>query len=327
MKKSIALWLSLVMLTGALTGCAEQVGPASSTPKTVSHAPQETEKATTRMYTDETGRTVEIPAYPQKIVTVNMAGELVALGIPPVGAADGWLQYMDDDQKAGIESIGGGPVGTLNLEKIAALEPDLIITPNIERVTSPEVLASLEKIAPTVVGPWYGDALKNLKTMGELTGREQEAQDWIDKFNARLDEVKSSLSSVTLKGDTALVIQFYQKTMYTYPPSTFPAIYEYLGLNVASESISNLPTDSAQQTFQLSLEILPEYDPDYIFVTKLSDVDESFIAEIFNNSVWKQLSAVKNGRVYEMESRLSAGDVLSLEWSIDEIEHLMTAQQ
>lgn len=321
MKKKIALFLSLMMSANILTGCGRQ-SPAVSP-----SASQDTSsKPDTRMYTDETGRTVEIPAYPERIVTVNMVGELVALGITPVGAADGWLQYLDDDQKNGIESIGAGAVGTLNLEKIAELNPDLIITPNIERVTSPELLSSLEKIAPTVVGPWYGDSLENLRIMGELTGRTKEAQDWLDKFQAHLDQVKKSLSSVVEGGKSAMVIQFYQKTMYTYPSSTFPVIYEYLGLNVPSEDISNLQTGGSQQTFQLSLEILPEYDPDYIFITKLSDVDEAFISETLDNSVWKQLSAVKNGHVYELGSRLSAGDVLSLSWSLDEIQRLMTAE-
>lgn len=328
MKKMIALQLSLVILTSILAGCGKQAatGTPSASQDTSSSEVQNAEKPDTRMYTDETGRTVEIPVYPERIVTVNMVAELVALGITPVGGADGWLQYMDDDQKKGIESIGAGAAGTLNLEKIAELDPDLIITPNIERVTSPEVLASLEKIAPTVVGPWYGNALENLQIMGELTGRTQEAQDWQDKFKIHLDEVKESLSGMVQAGETAMVIQFYQKSMYTYPSSTFPVIYEYLDLDVPSGAISNLQTDASQQTFQLSLEILPEYDPDYIFITKLSDADEAFIAETTNNSVWKQLSAVKNGRVYELGSRLSAGDVLSLVWSIDEIQRLMTEE-
>lgn len=318
MKKMIALLLSLMMFGSLLAGCGGQDVPASDL--------QNDEKANTRTYVDETGRAVEVPAYPERIVTVNMVGELVALGIKPVGAADGWLQYLDENQKEGIESIGAGPVGSLNLEKIAELNPDLIITPNIERVTSPEVLESLEKIAPTVVGPWYGDALENLRIMGELTGRTQEAQEWRSSFQAHLEEVKEALSNTVEKGETAMVIQFYQKTMYTYPASTFPVIYEYLGLGVPSEAIANLQTDASQQSFQLSLEVLPEYDPDYIFITKLSDVDEAFISETLDNSVWKQLSAVKKGQVYELGSRLSAGDVLSLVWSLDEIERMMAAE-
>lgn len=320
MRKTIALLLTFTLALGMLSGCGKE-----NTDKADSSEAKNTDSGDTRSYTDLAGRTVEIPVDPQRIVSVNMAAELIALGIKPVGAADGWLQYMDEEQKQGIESIGAGAAGTLNFEKIAELNPDLIITPNIERVTSPEVLASLEKIAPTIVGPWYGDALENLNMMGDITGRSKEAQDWENDFEDHLAEVKASLKDVVKDGETAMVIQFYQKSMYTYPSSTFPVIYEYLGLSVPSKDISDLQTDASQQSFQLSLEILPQYDPDYIFITKLSDVDEAFITETYDNSVWKQLSAVKNGKVYELGSRLSAGDVLSLEWSLDEIQQLLTA--
>lgn len=306
MKKIIVLLVSLIMITSILAGCSSSGSESKST-----------KEPDTKEYTDLAGRTVEIPAEPKRIVAVNMVGELIALGIQPVGAADGWLQYVDDEQKEEIESIGG--VGSLNLEKILELNPDLIITP--QKVTDDETLAALEKIAPTVVGPFFGDALENLKTMGELTGRTDEAQAWLEKFQNNLDEIKGSLGSVVEEGETAMVIQFSQKNMYTYPSTTFPAVYQHIGLSVPSEDISNLT-----KAMQLSLEILPEYDPDYIFVTKQTDEDDGFIQETFENSVWKQLSAVKNGHVYVLGSRLSSGDVLSIEWSLDEISRLMTTK-
>lgn len=307
MKKNIALLVSLILFTGILAGCGTQ--------ETKSTAPQNTEAADTKTYTDLAGRTVEIPVQPQRIVAVNMVGELVALGIKPLAAADGWLQYLDEDQKEGIESIGA--VGSLNLEKIIGLNPDLIITP--EKVTDEDALAALEKIAPTIVGPFFGDAMENLTMMGEVTGRQEEATAWKNEFESSLDTIKESLNGVVKEEETAMVIQFSQKNMYTYPSSTFPAVYQYLGLTVPSEDISNLT-----QAMQLSLEVLPEYDPDYIFVTKQTEEDDAFIQQTFENSVWKQLSAVQNGHVYVLGSRLSSGDVLSIEWSLDEIQRLMT---
>ena len=324
MKKVAAALLSFMVVSAILSGCGEQspnnspsVTQKSESSPSSDSTSRNTQIADTKTYTDLAGRIVEIPVQPERIVAVNMAGELIALGITPVGVSDGWLKYLDDEQKRNIESIGA--VGSLNLEKIVELDPDLIITP--QKVTDGETLAALEKIAPTVVGPFFGDALSNLKMMGEVVGRPDEAKAWLEKFETNLKSINESLASFVNNGETAMVIQITQKNMYTYPTSTFPVVYQYLGLSVPSENIAELT-----KAMQLSLEVLPEYDPDYIFVTKVTDEDDGYIQAIFENSVWKQLSAVRNGHVYVLGSRLSSGDVLSVKWSLEEIQRLMAAE-
>lgn len=324
MKKVASALLSFMVVSAMLSGCGEQypnnspsVTQKSESSPSSDSTSRNTQIADTKVYTDLAGRIVEIPVQPERIVAVNMAGELIALGITPVGVSDGWLKYLDDEQKRNIESIGA--VGSLNLEKIVELDPDLIITP--QKVTDGETLAALEKIAPTVVGPFFGDALSNLKMMGEVVGRPDEAKAWLEKFETNLKSINESLASFVNNGETAMVIQVTQKNMYTYPTSTFPVVYQYLGLSVPSENIAELT-----KAMQLSLEVLPEYDPDYIFVTKVTDEDDGYIQAIFENSVWKQLSAVRNGHVYVLGSRLSSGDVLSVKWSLEEIQRLMAAE-
>lgn len=322
--KQAAALLTLMMLTVILSGCGKQ--SPGNTPAVTQEdrsssssdlRSRNTQITDTKTYIDLAGRTVDIPVQPERIVAVNMAGELIALGITPVAVSDGWLQYLDNEQKKNIESIGA--VGSLNLEKIVELDPDLIITP--QKVTADETLAALEKIAPTVVGPLFGDALNNLRMMGDVVGRSYEAEAWLEEFEFNLKAINETLASVVNNGETAMVIQFTQKNMYTYPVSTFPVVYEYLGLSVPSKDISELT-----KSMQLSLEVLPEYDPDYIFVTKVTDEDDGYIQAIFENSVWKQLRAIQNGHVYVLGSRLSSGDVLSVKWSLEEIQRLMAAE-
>ena len=90
----------------------------------------------TRFYTDDAGRTVEVPVRPERIVTLHdssLTVPLVELGILPVGAfgRDGESgPYMRGAatltgvtfENSDIVNVGGSPA---DLEAIAALEPDL----------------------------------------------------------------------------------------------------------------------------------------------------------------------------------------------------------
>jgi iron complex transport system substrate-binding protein len=317
MKRLIGLLLSIAMLTGLLAGCAgtpaENSGTSApeTTPAMSDTGTQEPSgEETTRLYTDKAGREVEIPVNPQRIVTINMTAEAIALGVTPVGAADNWLANMSDSEKEGIDSVGS--VASLNFEKILELEPDIIITP--ERVTDEAIWDTLSKIAPTVVGPFFGDAFENLRTVGDLIGKSEEAEAWISAYEVKAAATRDKLANVIEEEKTALVVQLSsQKATYIYPASTWPTVYSVLELVLPDVSELKELTAGAD----LSLEKLAEYDPDYIFVT--GNADDQYKEEILGSSVWNNLSATKDNRVYIIGNRISGGDVLALDWALDEV--------
>lgn len=310
MKRVIASIAALAIASTALAGC-------SSTPATsADDAQQETQQqaeAATRTITDVSGRTVEVPADPQRIVAVNMTAECIALGIKPVGASDGWLRTLSDEDAEGIESLGMAT--SLNLEKALELEPDLIIAP--AQVTDEQTLASLEKIAPTVVGPFFGDSLENLRFIGEVLGRSDQAEEWIAAYEEKAAQTADALAAEVPAGSTALVLSVQSaKEMYLFPTSTWPTVYDVLGLALPDdEGLAGITSGQA-----ISLETLPGYDPDYLFVTGTDDAAlPQYLAEIEQSPVWQSLSAVKAGHVYQLGSRMSGSDVLTLEWALDEV--------
>lgn len=88
-------------------------------------------------YTDGRGQTISLDAPPERLVTqVSLAAALADLGIESVGTF-GPLEGADgevDPQAAGLtpESVtdvtGGGEYGDLDLEALARLRPDLVLT-------------------------------------------------------------------------------------------------------------------------------------------------------------------------------------------------------
>ncbi|MGR3491221.1 MAG: ABC transporter substrate-binding protein [Shimia sp.] len=113
----------------------------------------------TRSVTDDLGRTVEVPADPQRIVVLhdkNLGTPLIELGVIPVGshgretsAGEPFIRGSItvtgyDFDNSDIAYMGGNPA---DVETIAATRPDLILTSTWQNAD----VDQLSAIAPTVV--------------------------------------------------------------------------------------------------------------------------------------------------------------------------------
>ena len=72
------------------------------------------------------------------------------------------------------------------------------------------------------------------------------------------------------------------------------AVYNALKLNMPKKT-----ANSKEQTVQLSMEVLPQYDADYMFLTTYDpDKKGTALKQLKSSAVWGNLPAVKNNRVF-----------------------------
>jgi iron complex transport system substrate-binding protein len=142
--------------------------------------------------------TTEIPAEPQRVVTVGFNDQdfVLALGVTPVGEREllgdydattrPWAEDLlpADD----IPTVGGEEI---DLEAVAALEPDLIV--GVYSFMDQAVYDQLSGIAPTLAQtddhpdgatPWQEQTLLT----GRALGREDEAQQLVDDVEGRFEQ-------------------------------------------------------------------------------------------------------------------------------------------
>lgn len=133
----------------------------------------------------------EVSGSPQRVVVLD-TGELdsvLALGVKPVGAvradeATGPQAYLADRAK-GIEPVG--TVGQPNLEAIAALQPDLILS---NKVRHEEIYDKLSGIAPTVFAESVGEPWKqNFRLAGEALGKSDQAERILADYRRKAEQV------------------------------------------------------------------------------------------------------------------------------------------
>ena len=136
--------------------------------------------STTDTVTDDYGRTVVVPAHPQRVVSLSPAVTeiMFALGADDllVGRTD-FCEYPDEASQ--IPSIGG--ISNLNIEKILSLNPDLVISGSMvgKKVTD-QMDAMGTPMVCVIEKPNFEALYDNIKAIGRLVGKEHEADSIVE---------------------------------------------------------------------------------------------------------------------------------------------------
>lgn len=240
----------LVTLLIVASGCGAKQG--TNEEKGSAAASQSPEAPATRTYKSVMGE-IEIPTMPKRVVATQYLGHLLTLGVKPVGAGSASMkQYFLKDMTEGITDIGDDSVA---LEKIASLNPDLIIRP------SDKNYEQFSKIAPTIVIPWGAkDVYEELRDFGDFLNKKQEAEAAIAKFESKVAEAKEKLKDAVAPGETVGVYEIWAKSFWAVSESFGRGtrnLYTSLGFQPPA-SLKEIVMKRGSSGLDMSLEALPE---------------------------------------------------------------------
>jgi len=291
--------MSLLMATGLLAACgatgpaADEIdAPAEGTsadfPRTIVHAMGET----------------EIPVKPDRVVVLD-SGELddvTLLGIEPVGAVaphfkteGGFPEYLADMTE---DTVDVGPMEEPNLELIAELAPDLILSSKIRHEAIYEDLAA---IAPTVFTETTGFPWKeNLAVHAEALGMEDEAADALTAYEQEAAALGAAIQEANAgEAPTVSVVRFLAGPTRLYQKATFSG--------VVLEDVGVARPES-QDVDDFALEVGPEEidlaDADLVFVTVADDPEKTEQQAAMDSPLWAQMEAVKNDKVFDVADEI-----------------------
>ncbi|WP_254639035.1 ABC transporter substrate-binding protein [Cohnella sp. GbtcB17] len=293
---------------GASTGGA---GAAGSGSPAASAGASEAAAAYPRTVTS-VGGDVTLPEQPKKVAVLHWGYtdslllfdlDSAAFALPftekqSLLGTDAYKAYAD--KIADIRIVGENT--EVNLEKLAAYGPDLIIAGN---KTNEKVLPQLSQVATTVViDEARTDVWSNwpalVTEIGKILGQEQVAADYIAGYRSELAAAKEKLAA--LQGTVAF-LQVRDKTVYLQGSDYLKDYYDGLGLKAPEGDIG-------KSGAELSLEGLSALDPDYLILGYFNYHDSTMAAftDTWKDStIWKNLKAVKNGHVYGVDGQLVLG--------------------
>ncbi|RKD69512.1 iron complex transport system substrate-binding protein [Sinobaca qinghaiensis] len=277
----------------------------------------------TRTVTAENGE-VEIPADPERVIALQFAGDLLALGIEPIGVDS---TIKNNSEQLEEELADAEDVGDPSVEKVLEMEPDLIVAPTY---LEENVISQLEQIAPTVTAPWAEmDAKEEVAYFGEMLGREEEADEWIASYEQQAEDAKEQISGIIESGETVGVYELSAKEIYvhTTPGRGSYNLYETLDLP-APDLVQEEVLDPGEQFAALSLETLPDYAADHMFVTVYEEGGVEEAEQLMESSIWKSLPAYQNDQIYMVPlEKFWFNDGVSLERQLDiQVEELTSGE-
>ncbi|ATP41651.1 ferrichrome ABC transporter substrate-binding protein [Solibacillus sp. R5-41] len=306
----------ILLIVAILSACNSQDQTKEAEAKEKEN-PSETEY---RTYTDYLGHKVEIPNSPKQVIYQGENyGDLLPLNADIIGGSYSWITgLIFEDQVKNVEDVGF----PINLEKVLELKPDLIIIAD----TDEKVFEQLSKIAPTVVFDTFAPLENRLTELGDIVNKKQEATEWLKEYKEKEKAMwKQLLDEGILKsGETASVFTYYPGDRLFVMASTglSQVLYHPDGFKPGDKIQPIL--DQGKGFEQISLELLPEFAGDRIFIlTPETDEAIQSTKDMLNSPVWKGLPAVKNGKVYSLDILKTSSDASTREWLIDEIPSIL----
>ncbi|GAA0134019.1 iron-hydroxamate ABC transporter substrate-binding protein [Paenibacillus sp. YSY-4.3] len=256
-------------------------------------------------FKDDLGHEIQISGQPQRVFAPYLEDSLLKLGIKPVAQwsngnlGHGYLQEELQDVPK-LDFSGGAP----SSEVLLSYNPDLIIL-HTANYAGDGVYENYSKIAPTYVfSNAAGDVEKSLETMGELLGRTEEVKQALESYHQKVDEAKAAIEK-NAAGKKLAIIRFAAKGVSLMGGNYLCGyvVNQQLGIEMTKLTEN-------ENSLNLSLEILPELDADYIFVINAYGQGTERMKEMTDSSIWKSIPAVKQGHVHEVSDEYWLGSGL-----------------
>jgi iron complex transport system substrate-binding protein len=284
--KSISLILAVCL---AIISLSVLAACSSSTP---TGAPATTPAQTS--YTDDINRTVAIKSQPQRIVSLSPSNtEMVyALGLQDrlVGVTS-YDNYPPDAQNKTVVS----DYSTLDMEKIVAAKPDLVLADNIQKDTAIPALEQLGIPVYTLSPDSMDMIFKDLQNLGQITGKVQEASALVAGLKARVKAVSDKTANLSDSQKPRILYVTWHDPIWTAGSQTM--IQELINLAGGANIAADLTGYAT-----ITLEAAIQRNPQVILVMSSMGTDNESLNFIKGNAQFQSTDALKKGQIYEINA-------------------------
>ena len=278
---------------------AESTGAFPMKVKSLSEGSEDEEAGTKTVFEE-----VTLEEQPERIVTLDYGflDTLDALGVEGIVgvASNGGKGNMPEHLKEKYVNDDIADVGSLkelNLEAIAAAEPDAIFISG--RQTS--YYEELKEITPNVIfvgsdnTDYIAGILETVDLAADIFGKEDKAKELKEELEAKVAEVKEKAAGY----ENALVAMYNNKSVSGFDDgkdSRFAYVYNDFGFKPATTDI-----ETASHGSDFSYESVLNVDPEVLLIIDRTVNSEDAIKADIENDIIKKTRAYKEGKIVYLD--------------------------
>lgn len=258
------------------------------------------ESSSNRVVVDDTGRQMAIPPHPSRIVSLTYGTDEILLDL------------VEENRVIGISRYSGNPdisflpaekaeriphrVGN-DVEQIMALKPDLVISSTAMPADVTHVLRSSGvPVYVSLVASNWNEMEEKVRGVAKAVHEEEAGESMVQDMEDKRAALEKKLSAIGPSEERcALGLSF--RGILGKKGTLFS---EVLAMAHVKDGAARYDVPKGTNAY-LSLEILPEIDPDVILLpvwkVKTGDDEKEFAREIMENPAYRDVKAVKNGRL------------------------------
>lgn len=253
-----------------------------------------------RQVVDDSGQSLSLPSHPSHIVSLTYGTDEILLGLVDTSRVAALSRYAGNPDISFVTKEEAEAVGRkvdVNAESIMALKPDLVI---VSTAVSPQLVSVLRQsgipVYVSLVAVSWDEMEEKVRgvarAVNEEAGGEAMVQDMENK-KAKLEERLSVIGP----SDERCALGLSFRGILGKKGTLFS---EVLAMAHVKDGAARYDVPKGTNAY-LSMEILPEINPDVILMplwkVKTGDDEEAFAREIMENPAYRDVKAVKNGRL------------------------------
>ena len=215
-----------------------------------------------------------VPSVTESIFAIDAGEQLVGV--------TSWCDYPEEAQEREVV----GDAFNLNMEVLLSLEPDAVIGDSNLVAHHMEALKDVGIEMFTIEPLTYDEVAESLEKLGAYLGQEEQAAEAAERMRTRRDEI---LADVPDQEGPLVFVETWNEPISSAGPGSF--LHELLEMAGAS----NIAHDMKEPWGQFSEELVIERDPEVILLTNFN------YDEVMQRDAWRELTAVQNERVYEVD--------------------------
>ncbi len=312
--KAMVFLLLVTLLAGVLAGCSNEQGGGG--------ALEDGDETITVV--DMAGRTVEIPAKVERVVTVFPPSTAMVIaidgtehfvGIDMLNVNSEVLHSMDPRIK---DLPCFGDIEGDNKEELLKLEPDVVFAGKIHR----ERFAGIEEYCPVVYVDvnTIEDLNESMQLMGKVLGKDARAQELVSYYKDKMNNIEDMASQIP-ENEKCRVYMTSHDILKT---CTAASIEDFIlgvggGINVAAE-IDGSSSTVGELYPEITAEQLLNWNPDVIFINTYCSSDTK--DELLTDPRFADIEAVKNKQIFQMPGYIFCWyvgvpeSILGMQWTI-----------